>query len=75
METALKLWRVRAQRSADDVASHLGVTVAMWSRWENGRRKVPAERCLEVERVTGVSRYDLRPDVYGQRPAQAEVAP
>lgn len=34
------------------------------SRWE----RVPAERVLAVERITGVSRYRLRPDVYGPEP-------
>lgn len=27
-------------------------------------KRVPAERVLAVERVTGVSRHDLRPDLY-----------
>jgi DNA-binding transcriptional regulator YdaS (Cro superfamily) len=27
--------------------------------------QVPAERVLEVERITGISRHDLRPDVFG----------
>ncbi|PZP64983.1 MAG: hypothetical protein DI604_25710, partial [Delftia acidovorans] len=31
------------------------------SQW----KKVPAERVLEVERVTGISRHELRPDVFG----------
>jgi DNA-binding transcriptional regulator YdaS (Cro superfamily) len=35
--------------------------ISKWSR-------VPAERVLEVERLTGVSRYELRPDVYGPAP-------
>lgn len=37
------------------------------SKWD----RVPAERVLEVERLTGVSRYELRPDVYGPAPAKA----
>lgn len=28
------------------------------------RGKPPAERVLEIEAVTGVSRHDLRPDLY-----------
>lgn len=32
------------------------------TRWERGR--VPAERVLDVERVTGVPRHELRPDLY-----------
>lgn len=35
--------------------------VQQWVR----RGRPPAERCLEIERVSGVSRYALRPDVYG----------
>lgn len=39
-----------------------GVTPQAVSQW----KKVPAERVLEVERVTGISRHELRPDVFGQ---------
>lgn len=28
------------------------------------RKRLPAERVLEVERATGVSRHELRPDIY-----------
>lgn len=73
MSTNLKQWRSSANRSAEDVAKQLGVTVAMWSRWETGGRKVPAERVLEIERLTGVSRHALRPDVFGPAPS-AEAA-
>jgi DNA-binding transcriptional regulator YdaS (Cro superfamily) len=31
-------------------------------RWEAGR--IPAERVLEIERVTGIPRQKLRPDLY-----------
>jgi TorA maturation chaperone TorD len=34
---------------------------------------VPAERVLTVEAVTGVSRVELRPDLFGERPALDEV--
>ncbi len=73
MSTILKSWRLSAQKSAEDAAKEAGVTVAMWSRFENGRRRVPAERVLDIEKVTGISRHDLRPDVFG--PAEhAEAA-
>lgn len=35
--------------------------------------RVPAERVLEVERLTGVSRYELRPDVYGDSPSSSDT--
>ena len=45
-----------------DLARGCSVDKSTVSRWhENG---VPPLRVLEVERVTGISRHDLRPDVY-----------
>ena len=36
------------------------------------RGRVPAERVLEIESLTDISRHDLRPDVFGPRPEAAE---
>lgn len=72
MNTPIKSWRQQAGRSADAVAKEAGVTLAMWSRWETGARQVPAGRVLDVERITGISRHELRPDVFG--PAKQEDA-
>jgi DNA-binding transcriptional regulator YdaS (Cro superfamily) len=74
MTTPLKDWRLSAQRSAEAVASEIGVTPAMWSRWETGKRKIPAERVLDIESLTGVSRHDLRPDIFGPRPVSEQAA-
>lgn len=51
----------------NDLARELGVTIQAVSQW----RKVPAERCLAVEEATGISRYELRPDIFGQAPESA----
>lgn len=41
------------------------------SNWLLRDKRVPAERVLAVESATGVSRHDLRPDLYPRdRPAQ-----
>lgn len=37
------------------------ITSQAVSQW----RRVPAGRVLDVEAVTGVSRHDLRPDIFG----------
>lgn len=41
----------------------MGITHAAIRRWKLLGR-VPAERVLEVERLTGISRHELRPDIY-----------
>lgn len=45
-----------------DVSRRLGVDKATVTRW--AQKRVPAERVLEIERLTGVSRHQLRPDLY-----------
>ena len=46
------------------IARELGITHGAVYQW----RRIPAERVLEVERITGVPRHVLRPDLY---PAEA----
>lgn len=44
-----------------------GITPQAVSQW----KQVPAERVLDVERATGVSRHRLRPDLYPAEQAGA----
>lgn len=48
------------------LARQLGVRYQAIQQWMK-RGRPPAERCLAIEKATGVSRHDLRPDVYGPR--------
>lgn len=50
-----------------DLSRGLGVDKATVTRW--AQKRVPAERVVEIERVTGIPRHDLRPDLY---PVEAE---
>jgi DNA-binding transcriptional regulator YdaS (Cro superfamily) len=43
------------------LAAQLHIGPSALSQWS----QVPAERCLDVERITGISRHELRPDIYG----------
>lgn len=42
----------------------LGLSRAAVGLWQ----RVPPEHVLDVERLTGVSRHELRPDVFGKEP-------
>lgn len=46
------------------LAETLGMYPSALSQWS----QVPADKALAVEAATGISRYDLRPDVYGPAP-------
>ncbi len=46
------------------------ITPQAISQW----KQVPAERVIEVERVTGLSRHLLRPDVFGDAPPERATA-
>ena len=47
-----------------------GITPQAVSQW----KKVPVARVLDVERVTGVSRHDLRPDIYPRESLSGDAA-
>jgi DNA-binding transcriptional regulator YdaS (Cro superfamily) len=49
-------------------ARQVGTTQPTVWRWLNQSRQLPAEFVLIAERLFGVSRHDLRPDIY-PRPA------
>lgn len=54
-----------------ELAKLLGVRQSHISNWKNRNKRIPAGRVLEIERVTGVSRHELRPDLY---PVESPVA-
>ena len=47
-----------------DLARSIGVDKATVTRWSRGT--VPTKHIVEVERVTGIPREKLRPDLYVQ---------
>ena len=56
----------RGRRQA--LARALSIGPSALSQWH----QVPAERVLDVERLTGISRYELRGDIYGPNPIITE---
>jgi len=59
---------IRAVGGVTRLSEHLGVTRSAVSQWP----RVPAERVLKVEEVSGIPRHELRPDIYP--PPEKETA-
>ena len=55
------------------LARLLGVTQGLVWQWTAGRCDVAAQHCIPIETATAgaVTRYDLRPDVFGKAPTAA----
>lgn len=53
---------VAAMRTKTALAEALGISLQAVSGWD----KIPLSRLLDVEKVTGVPREKLRPDLYRQ---------
>jgi DNA-binding transcriptional regulator YdaS (Cro superfamily) len=53
---------IHAAGSGKALAALLGVTPMAVSYWKT--RGVPARQALPIEKATGISRHELRPDLY-----------
>lgn len=70
MKSPALLEAIRKAGSVGKLAALIGVTSQAVSQW----KKPPATRVLDIERETGVRRYDLRPDIYPVRRRKADKA-
>ncbi len=55
------------------LAAALGIKQNVVSNWR-ARSKAPADRCLAIEAATGVTRHELRPDVFGSAAGESKAA-
>jgi len=53
-----------------ELARRIGATQGQVSHWVVGFKPVPPNRCIPIEKATEgqVTRYELRPDIFGERP-------
>ena len=51
---------VKKAGGVSSLARQLGIKHNAFYVW----KRIPAERVLDIERITGISRHDLRPDLY-----------
>lgn len=61
----LKKHRETKGKSLEAAAIDLGVHKTTLLRWEKGTVAVPVNRLQDVERITGIPRHELRPDIFG----------
>jgi len=64
-QSAFSEFRKNSPLTLDGVAALFGVDRTTILRWEKGEPPIPIKRLLEIEKITGISRHDLRPDVFG----------
>lgn len=66
----LKIVEIAAEKAGGPIAlaASLGIKHPALYSW----KRVPAERVLQIEKLTGVSRHELRPDVFGPMPEEAQ---
>lgn len=64
----LKSYVTQRHGLASDLAKSLAVTPVTVYEWVHAKKRVPAERCPEIERLTegAVTCEDLRPDLADQ---------
>lgn len=72
--TAFADFRKSRGLTLDGAANLFGVDRTTILRWERGAPPVPVKRLEEIERITGISRHELRPDVFGTPPTKTEGA-
>jgi len=53
------------------LARALGISHQAPNFW----KKIPAHHVLACERITGFSRYQIRPDIFGDKPPRKTIRP
>jgi len=63
LETPLRRFRAARKLSLTAAADLFGVHKTTFLRWERSGI-VPVSRIVEIERVTGIPRHEIRPDIF-----------
>lgn len=64
-QSAFAGFRKDRKLTLDAAAEMFGVDRTTIIRWEKGEPPVPVKRLEEIEKLTGISRHELRPDIFG----------
>lgn len=69
--TALKRALAKFDDNQSKFAAAIGTSQQLVSYWLRNEKVLPAEYVLRTEAETGISRHDLRPDLYPRDEAAA----
>jgi transcriptional regulator with XRE-family HTH domain len=61
---ALRSYRAKSKRTTAEVAAQLEIAESTLRSYENGTRQVDAEMAVKIERILGIDRVLLRPDIF-----------
>lgn len=61
----IRTWRKAHKLSIEEAGELVGVSGVQWSRYETGKRRIPAENLKAVSEATGIPPHELRPDLAG----------
>jgi DNA-binding transcriptional regulator YdaS (Cro superfamily) len=53
---------VKPKINKNRVAKHFGISRQAVGQWFEG--EIPPKRVIELEKITGIPRHELRPDIY-----------
>ncbi|MEJ8308566.1 helix-turn-helix domain-containing protein [Agrobacterium larrymoorei] len=62
----IKNWRTERSLTIEAAGALVGVSGVQWHRYENGTRRIPAEKVHSISKVTEIPPHELRPDVFGE---------
>ena len=61
----IEKYRADTGKTREAAADELGVDATTVWRWETDRIRIPVDRLADIERITGIPRQELRPDIFG----------
>lgn len=64
IETALAAYRRKSKQTLETLALALDVNKSTVLRWETGEVPIPTTRLADLEKLTGIPRKRLRPDIF-----------
>ena len=63
-KAALRAYRIAKKLTAAQLAKRLGIARTTLRSFENGHRQVHGDMAVKIEKVCGIDRAEIRPDLF-----------